>query len=147
MKELIEQMKHFNYLTSEIDSAYHEAALKLGLTDSTMLILYAICTHGKSCLLSDICKLSGIRKQTINSAIRKLETGGFIYLKAYNGRKKTVYLTEQGEKLAEKTVVHLIEIENEIFNSWSKEEQNEYLKLTQKYLSAFKKKLVYLTVD
>ena len=42
------------------------------------------------------------------------------------------------------TVARLIEIENMIFNSWTKDEQNIYLELTQRYLSDFKEKIEYL---
>lgn len=143
MEELIiKEMKRFNYLTSEIDAAYHEAALKLGLSDSAMQILYTICSNGKNqCLLSDICKLSGISKQTINSALRKLEAENILYLQTFNGKKKKVYLTEKGKILAGNTVVRLIEIENSIMTSWSKEEQEIYLELTERYLIAFHKKI------
>ena len=41
MKELMTaELKRFNYLTNEIDAAYHEAALHLGLSDSALMILY-----------------------------------------------------------------------------------------------------------
>ena len=60
------QMQRVNYLQSEMNAAYHEAAVKLGMSDSTVQILYAICNSGDSCLLSDICKLLGTSKQTIN---------------------------------------------------------------------------------
>lgn len=83
-----EEIKTFNYLFSEIDAAYHETAKRLGLSDSAMQILYAICNHGEQCLLSDICRLSGTSKQTINSALRKLESNGIIYLETAMGRKK-----------------------------------------------------------
>lgn len=74
MKNLMTtQVKRFNYLMNEIDTAYHEAALKLGLSDSASMILYTICNLGGSCLLSDIYGLSGISRQTLNSALRKLE--------------------------------------------------------------------------
>ena len=39
---VINDMKRFNHLISEIDAVYHEAALKLGLSDSAMLILYTV---------------------------------------------------------------------------------------------------------
>ena len=39
---LNKQMKRFNLLLSEIDVAYHDAALRLGLSDSAMLILYTL---------------------------------------------------------------------------------------------------------
>ena len=87
---IAEEMKRFNYLTTEIDAAYHEAALKLGLSDSALLILYTICNCGEACLLHDITRLSGISKQTVNSALRKLEDEGVVYLESFSGRKKKV---------------------------------------------------------
>lgn len=133
------QWKHFNLLLSEIDTAYHEVAHKLGLSDSTMLILYTLgCCNGK-CLLSDIT--SGASKQTINSALRKLEADNIVYLEVFEGRKKKVCLTHKGEQLVNDTVLRLIEIENEIFGLWSDEEKNIYLELTQRYLTIFKEKI------
>lgn len=142
MKPIVpEEMKQFNYLSSEIDAAYHEVAQRLGLSDSAMLVLYAICNHGQRCLLSDICRLSGTSKQTINSALRKLESDGMIYLEAATGRKKAVCLTERGKALVDSTVARVIEVENEIFASWSEQELKQYLALTRKYLISFKNKI------
>lgn len=135
------EMQRLNYLMSETDAAYHEAAFRLGMSDSTMQILYAICNSGNSCLLSDICRLSGISKQTINSALRKLEEKGIVYLEASEGRKKRVCLTDKGRTLAEGTVVPLIEIENSILDSWPQEELEQYLELTRKYLASFREKI------
>lgn len=142
MEENIEnELKRFNYLTNEIDAAYHEAALKLGLSDSAMLILYAICNSGEECLLSDITKLSGISKQTLNSALRKLESEGIVYLEIFSGKKKRICLTEKGKLLVENTVLQVIKIENDIFDSWTKEERRSYIALTERYLSSFKNKV------
>lgn len=138
---IAEEMKRFNYLTSEIDAAYHEAALKLGLSDSAMQILYAICNNGDGCLLSDICRLSGTSKQTINSALRKLEAEDVVYLKTFSGRKKMVCLTDKGKILMKNTVLRVVEIENEIFGSWTEAERKIYIDLTQKYLSSFEEKI------
>lgn len=142
MEELLTvQLKRINHLSSEIDAAYHEAAQKLGLSDSAMQVLYAICNNGEKCLLSDICNLSGTSKQTINSAIRKLEAEGIVYLETFSGRKKNVCLTAKGENLMNNTVVRLIKIENEIFSSWTKPEQELYLELMQRYLTSFRDKI------
>lgn len=140
-KIMISELKHFNYLTNEIDAAYHEAALKLHLSDSALMILYTICNHGDSCPLHDIRKLSGISKQTINSALRKLEADGVVYLEQFEGKKKKVCLTAKGRELAENTAVPLIEIENDIFASWTKAEKSLYLELTHRYLTAFREKI------
>lgn len=140
-KTIIEEMRKFNYLIGEIDAAYHKASQKLGLSDSAMEILYIICNHGEECQLSRICSLSGTSKQTINSALRKLEAEGVVRLETLTGRRKKVCLTPQGKALTDNTVSRLIEIENEIFSSWSKQERELYLRLTQRYLISIKEKI------
>jgi len=133
------KMKIFNSLWNEIGVAYHEVALKLGLSDSAMMILYSICSNGNECLLSDIVSSTNISKQTVNSALRKLETDGIIYLELVGLRKKKVCLTEKGEGLVKDTVCKLISVENSIYNSWTEEECNLYLHLTQRFLTEFRK--------
>ena len=138
-------LKRFNFLAGEIDAAYHEAALRLGLSDSAMQVLYAICNKGESCPLNEICRLSGLSRQTINSALRKLETEGILYLEALSGRKKRACLTAQGKELAQRTVAHLMEIENSILDSWPEAQREQYLDSMQKYLTAFREKIKELS--
>lgn len=106
-----EQLQYYNLLTSEIDEAYHNASLKLGLSDSAMMILYALCSRENPCPLLEIAKLTGISRQTIHSAIKKLEAQGILTLESPGGRRKLVRLTEEGMELAEKTAGRLIKIE------------------------------------
>ncbi len=134
MKDICRQ---YNYLASELDTAYHNASYVLGLSDSAMRILYTICLGGDCCMLSDIIRLSGISKQTINSALRKLEAEGTVYLETAEGRKKKVCLTEQGKALAQRTVVQLQKMEDKILSSWTPEEQAIYVSLTERYLNDF----------
>ena len=137
MKTAISQsMKRFNHLTGEIGAVYHAAALKLGLSDSVMQILYTICDCGDSCLLADICRLTGMAKQTVNSAIRNLERDGIVRLEAVNSKSKRVLLTKQGLAYTENTVDKIIRVENEKFDAWSDEEVNQYLLLTERYKNA-----------
>lgn len=140
------EMKRLNLLLSEIDAAYHDAALKLGLSDSAMLVLYAVCSAGGACPLQEITNQSGVSKQTINSALRKLEGEDVVYLEALRGRAKRVCLTEKGKALAEHTVLRLIAIENTIVGDWTQRERALYLDLTQRYLSAFKAKIKELSL-
>lgn len=136
------EMKRFNHLLSEIDAAYHEISLKLGLSDSAMLILYTICDNDNknSCLLQDICRRSGLSKQTINSSIRKLEANGILYLESITPKSKKVCLTERGKLLAEQTAGQVIKAENEIFASWPREDVEKYLELTEAFLLALRGK-------
>lgn len=133
-------MKRYNHLIGEIEAVYHDISLKLGLSDSTMIVLYSICNNGDSCLLKDICHQSGVSKQTINSAIRKLEAENIVYLESINSKNKMVCLTEKGKHLANNTAIKVIETENNIFASWPKEDVEKYLGLTERYLNALKEK-------
>ena len=135
-----EGMRRLNHMMSEMDAAYHETAMRLGLSDSTMQILYTLCDRGGDCPLGEILVLSGVSKQTINSALRKLEEEGTVYLEEMDGRRKRVCLTEKGKELAERTVVRLMEIENGILDSWPREHVEQYLELTGKYLIALREK-------
>lgn len=65
-----------------------------------MIILYTICDNGESCLLQEISRRSGVSKQTINSAIRKLEKEGIVYLESVGAKNKNVCLTDEGKQLA-----------------------------------------------
>ena len=142
---LAEEMRSINYLLSEIDAAYHEASLRLGLADSAMQILYILCSQGGACLLRDICRQSGTSKQTINSALRKLETEGLVCAERCCGEQKMVRLTEQGRQRAECTVARLMAVENSVLSTWSKQELGLYLSLTQRYLTSFKEKIKELS--
>lgn len=47
-------------------------------------------------------------------------------------------LTQKGQELAERTVVRLIEIENGILASWPKAQLEQYLELTEQYMTALR---------
>lgn len=133
--------EQYTYLAGEINALYHEAAVKMGISDSVQNILYVLCDQGSRCSQSEIGRLTGISRQTINSAIRKLERDGIVYLEQGRGRNTIVCLTEQGKAFAAQRVVPLLEAEQKIWNEWTPEEQREYLRLTQKYRDGLKRHL------
>lgn len=133
-----------NYLISELDGVYHAIALKFKLSDSAFQILYALCNGGGSCPLHEICNLYGTSKQTINSSLRKLEESNIVYLQNSGGRTKTVCLTEYGQQRIQDSVLRLIREEDNILKSWTEEEQELYLSLTQRYLASLREKIPVL---
>lgn len=133
MKELHDIIYRINCLTEDTDSLYHQAAVKLGVSDSVLFILYMIYVNGGKCLLYDIYKSSGISKQTINSAIRKLEKEEIVYLEKHYGKTKMVCLTEKGKSYTNQTAVKLLEAEYTAFRDWSEEEMDTYLRLIEKH--------------
>lgn len=131
----------YTYLAGEINALYHEAAVKMGISDSVQNILYVLYEKDGRCLQSEVSKLTGISRQTINSAIRNLEKDGIVYLEQGKGRNTILCLTEKGKKFAEEKMYPLYEAENKIWNEWTPEEQQQYLELTQKYRDGLKKYL------
>ena len=140
MEHSSKNLRRLNHLLSETNAAYHEAAARLGLSDSVSQILYTVCAYddGYRCPLHKICVETGISKQTINSALRKLEGEGIARLEQAGAKRKDVCLTERGLALAERTVARILEVEDGVFASWQPEDVEAYLTLTQRYLTAFR---------
>lgn len=133
--------KRYNHLLGEIEGTYHDLSVKLGISDSVSRILYTICCAGDSCLLHAVCRHTGLSKQTVNSAIRKLEREGIVYLEAVDGKAKKVCLTEEGKLFADQTARRVITMENDIFASWPRDDVEKYLELTERFLISMKEKV------
>ena len=142
MNQLIsEQIHKLNYLTSDLDGLYHQASLQIGVADSVMRVLYAIYDNGDGCPLQTICRQSGISKQTVNSALRKLEEDGILYLAHFKGKNKKVMLTEKGKAYLEQTAARIYEAECRAYADWTVLEMEEYLRLTEKFVASFRKQV------
>lgn len=135
------KIMRYNHLLAEMDALYHKAALKQGLSDSTMMILYtAVQNEDHTCLIGRLTDM-GMSKQTINSALRKLEKEGILYLETADGKAKRICLTEKGNELTRGTVEKMIAAENRALASWTPEEWELYLELSERYLRAFEKEM------
>lgn len=131
-------MQDFTRISGEIDSLYHEAAFKLGQSDSAMTILYMLLANKDRCEVSEICRLSGAKKQTINSALRKLEDEGIVKLTIKSHKNRSVSLTEKGKVTALRSAGTLMKIEDEAISDWTEEEMEYYLKLSARFLENFR---------
>lgn len=134
-EERLKYIHRLNNLTAEMNALYHQASLKYGISDSVSLVLYTICDKGDACRLSDIYKSNGVSKQTVNSAIRKLEAEGILYLIPDKGRSKRVVLTEKGHEMAEKTVMKIMDAEVRAFEQWRQEELQLHTHFMEQFLT------------
>ena len=125
--------KEISYLIYELGALYHQVALRLQVSDSILVVMDILLNRNGQSLLSDIYKLSGISKQTINSAIRELENRKLIVLKRHDGRSKIVALTKDGQEYAQKTAGLLHGAEIAGFKSWEDEEIATYIRLLKKH--------------
>ncbi len=140
-KNYARQLRRINYLASEMDSLYHLADLRLGISDSVSLVLYALYDGEGRCPLGDIYKMSGVSKQTLNSAVRALEKDGILYLEPYKGRAKLAVLTEKGQAYAEQTAARLLHAELQAFDGWTEEEVCTHIRLLEKYTECFRREV------
>ena len=136
-----DKMRRINYLTNDMEALYHQAAVKLKISDSSLLILYMLHEQGDKCLLSDIYKLTGISKQTINSALRKLEAEEILYLQQYDKRAKQICLTTKGKDYMLQTAAKLYEAECKALQYWAEEEVDLYLQLMEKYNTTLRQQI------
>lgn len=136
-----QDIRRINFLSTEMDALYHQSSLKLGISDSVSIVLYAMYDAGGECLLSHIYKQSGISKQTINSAIRKLEAEGIVRLTQHDGRAKKAALTGEGKAYAQKTAARLRQAEMDAFDAWTEEEIHSYIRLMEKYTDCFRRQI------
>ena len=136
-----DKVRRINCLSNDMEAIYHQAAVRLGLSDSALLILYMIHEQGDKCLPSDICKRTGISKQTVNSALRKLEAEDILYMQQHNGRTKQICLTQKGREYLSRTAARLFDAECSAFCEWTEEEIDQYLRLMEKYNAALRQQI------
>ena len=116
----------------EQDSIYHSIAVRFGLSDTAMWVLYMVFCCEEICTQQDLCRQSFYAKQTINTAITGLVKTGHVQLEAIPGTRnhKKILLTPQSRALAENTVAHLREAELRAYGGLTDEERHVYLEMT-----------------
>ena len=135
------RFKEWVYIEGLMQSAYHEAALKMHLSDSEFWILYVFNFHQEGCNQSTLYKEACLTKSTVNSAIRKMEQKDLLYLTPGEGRNTMVFLTEKGRNLMEDTISKIIQIENTIYDTWTTEGQELFMKLNRDFAEKLRDKI------
>lgn len=137
-KRLIE----YNSIFKENDELYHEVAKTLGLSDCVFWILYSLREENKALTQSEICYALHQPKQTVNSALKKLEHSGYIVLEEMRDRRsKQVRLTKKGQELAERTADRVIALEQEALWEMTETEQEMFIRLFYKYTQLLKQSM------
>ena len=124
----------------KISDEYDAVLGSFSLSKGAMMIIWTLSAFGRPCTQKEICDDWYENKQTINSAVKKLALDGIIDIapSPENMREKLLVFTEKGKFLALRTVRKLIEAERNAFEALSEEEQNETIRITQKYYGILK---------
>ena len=126
---LIQQIE---LLLREQDSIYHNTAVRFGLSDTAMRVLYLVSETDEVLTQQDFSA-----KQTIHTAINGLVKNGFVELIPIPGTRnhKKILLTASGQALADRTVNRLKEAEQRAYSRMSEEDLQTYLELTSRLTS------------
>lgn len=129
-----EYLSKLNNIIRESDEIYRKAAKNAGLSDCAFWILYTLREKENMLSQSGICDAIYLPKQTVNSALKKLENDGYIELLSGKDRRcKQVSLTARGVALAEQTIDWVIAQEEKAFSKLPPDEKETFLRLYRKY--------------
>ncbi len=136
----VSEFEQFNLLYKELDKSYEEYFACCGLSACAMWVIYSLRVDGDFMTQTDISKRYFLNKQSVSSAIQKLEKDGYVSIQTApnNAKNKLLQLTEKGCRFAEETIDKLLTAEQSAFDGLTQEEQRELIRLYQKYMKALK---------
>lgn len=135
-------MEEYNALWKEQNEIYSAAARRFGLSDSAMWTLYFLRQGGGSCSQKEICSNMFQPKQTVNSTIKQLESRGYVRLSSGDDRRcRTVTLTDEGDRLAQRTSDLVITGERQAIAEFPPEEREQLIALLRKYNQNLRERL------
>lgn len=137
---LEQQLQVLNRLYKESDHIYSKLATKLGMTDTTFWVLYAVAHSEEPMTQNDLCNDFFFPVQTINSAINNLKKNGLLELQVIPGtrNRKAIILTEKGQTFVANTINKADEIEKNAFLLFNEEEREMYLSLFRRHIDYLK---------
>ncbi len=125
----------YNQLTKELEELYQLYAKKSGLSETTLWILYCVYERQEPYTQKELCDIWSYSRQTINSALKNLETQGLIELVSLpeNRKNKQLLLTASGKKLVNKIILPLVKAEKNAFIQLGEEDSQKFLSLTKRH--------------
>ncbi|MBF4692309.1 MarR family winged helix-turn-helix transcriptional regulator [Fusibacter ferrireducens] len=127
----------YNQLFKELDQLYRNYAKDSGLSDTMFWILYFIQEQNEAYTQKELCDIWFYSKQTVNSALKNLESQNLIKLtpSPNNRKKKQIFLTPSGKELATKIIVPLMKAEESALSKMGEKSFDEFLRLTKEHIN------------
>ena len=136
----------YNGIIKENDELYRDAAKALGLPDCAFWILYSLRAEEGPLTQGGLCHILYQPKQTVNSALKKLEHDGYLCLtEGQDRRSKQIRLTPEGERLAAQTVDRVIALELRALCGMAPEDQADFLRLFRQFTGLLRRELLTLS--
>lgn len=127
-------VKQIEQQRKEQDAIYHRAAVKYGLSDTAMWILYEISGAEDGYTQQELCQQCFFPKQTVNTAVKHLLQDGLLAFRAVpeSRNKKKMDLTDKGRALAKATTDRLRSAEFRAYRALTEKELGSYLEIMTK---------------
>lgn len=133
-----ERLIQLDYLYNTSDKLYTQFARSCGLSSCAYWMLYDLQRAGGAMPLRGLCDSWSYSKQTINSALKVLESRELIALDYCEGsrRNKMASLTEEGRAFNEANIVPAMEAEGRAFKKLDEDDRERLLALVGSYTAA-----------
>ena len=128
----------YNNVLKSVDESYRNVAKRYGLSEAAFWTLYTLRMEAGDMTQSDVCTVLYQAKQTVNSALKKLENEGYITLTPSGVHSKNISLTDKGTRLCESTVDKVIAAECKALDEMTDNEISTMITLHRKYCDLLK---------
>lgn len=140
--------RKYNCLLKEYDDIYRHVAKHFHMSESEFWILYILFTEQTQPTQRELCLRLHAPKQTIHSALRKMEQAEWIhYIALKDHRMKQIALCEKGYQAALSTVALITAKEESAFQCFSDEEKSNFISLLERYVIHLKDSMKAYSVD
>lgn len=140
--EISRWLAKYNALSKESDNLYRGLVRELGGSECALWILYTLRAEKPPVTQKTICDILHVPKQTVNSAMKALEAGGYLRLEpGPDRRRKQVVLTEAGERLARESADKIILAEEAAFGAMTEPEREMFLILMGRFVRALREEI------
>ena len=137
MENDLSPLQQYNAVFRKGDEAFHNAVKSFNMSEGTFRILYNLRDIGHDLSQREVYRNACMPKQTVNSALKRLESDDYIELRTDSGTKgRIVALTPKGEELARHTVDLAMNVERLTMTQMPAQELEMLISLMNKYTNA-----------
>lgn len=131
------QLDIINQRIKELNSIYHTAALRSGISDGEACIWSVLLSSKEEYSQRDLADLLSLPSQTVNSIVSNLGKKGYVTLAHVPGtrNKKTVHLTEAGREYGKREVEWIFDAERKAIAKSDPEQIEIFIELVESYIA------------
>lgn len=135
-EQIHKQLIEYYEVYKETDALYSAVAERSGMSSAMFWTMYAVCSKDGPCAQKDVCGICAMSKQTVHSALKKLQAQGYLYLDVSpaDRRSKYIFLTELGERYRKEKLYPLFEAEKSAFAGMDEAARTGLLRGSRAYL-------------